>query len=534
MLVAIALAALGIQIEGPVLPPACSPGFQATALSVEESLQNRDFTAAAAKLKLLPKLVVGITWDDKKVPEAYRNSFRAAGEKAWEMWQSRMPGLQFKQAPNGEIHISFEPVLANRPGTNIPAANVQFWSEDPASPRIDFVIGLKRGSPLKPSEEIDVFDDVAYCIGSYFGLADGIADTDTMAPTDLPRTARTTISNLESMTIRANFAVVSQLSRAVQNQIAVIPTKADLFIDPVTLNSEPAIQGDRVEFHVQLSNHGNGPLSFMMVPDCGCTVVTEPGKVDPGSSRIVSLAVDTSNFVSDTIKHVAVFTNDPVNPVRVVTMNVHLKPRYRLLSPLGDTVVVPKTGLKFPLYLIPVPGSNLDPVSVTVTGTLGSKVTFAPWQGVLPDPELHEGPKMRKGFKVVLNIDGNIGRGINQATIQILTANAAYPNISYSINAQKGIVALPDIVSMGEVGRVPKTGRFLVSRPKAGFKILGITSNCKNISASVVPGTGPETYSIEVEYDGHGKSGDLIAAIKVKTSDPEQPIIDVPVTASIR
>ena len=534
MLVAIAFAALRLQAQGPVLPPSCSPSFQATVLSVEESLEKSDFSTAGAKLKLLPKLSVGVTWDDHKVPDAYRAAFRRAGEQAVSAWQKNSPGLHFEFVQNGDIHISFEPVLAKRPGTEMPAAHVGFWSEEPGSPRLDFVIGLKRGIPLKSSEEVDIFNDVAYCFGSYMGLADGISELDVMAPTDLPRPARTEISRVEGLTLRGNFQVVRQLEKAVQQKIALTPTKAQLFIDPVTLDSPPAIQGDRVEFNVQLSNNGNGPLSFSLVPDCGCTVVSEPGVVDPGSARIVKFAVDTTSFASDTTKHIAIYTNDPVTPVQTVTLNVHLKPSYRLLAPLGDSVVVPAGGLKFPLYFIPFKGSNLDPVSVTVSGTLGSKVSFAPWQGVLADPELHEGPKLRKGYKVVLSIDGEIGRSRNQATISILTANAQFPSITYSVNAQKGIIALPDVVSMGEVGRVPKSSHFQVYRPKAPFKILGITTNSESVTASIVPGTGPETYSIEVQYNGHGKSGDMIVSVKVRTDDPHQPVIDVPVIATVR
>jgi hypothetical protein len=503
-------------------------------LAVEDSLQKGDFTRAAAQLQLLPKVNVNLNWDDHKVPQGFRAAFRKAGDDAMSLWRGRIPGLTFSNGSKPDIRISFEPVLAKRPDTDLPAAHVSFWSEEPNSPRLDYVIGLKRGSPLKGSEEIDVFDDVAYCIGSYLGLGDGVIGSDTMAPTDLPRVARTSISGIEFATMKKNLQVVAILERAVKEQITITPTKADLFIDPMVLDSEPVIQGDRVEFHVQLSNRGNGPLTFSMFPDCGCTVVTEPGTVDPGSARMVSFAVDTTNFISNVSKHVAIYTNDPTNPVRVVTLNIKIRPRYRLLTPLGDTVVVPPTGLKYALYLIPALGTNLDPVSVTLSGTVPGKISYSPWQGVLPDPELNEGPKQRKGFKVQVDISGSVGSGRNQATIQILTANSEFPDIAYSFNTQKGIIALPDQVVMGEVGKVPKGAQFIVTRPKSPFKILGVLSNSPNLKASVVPGRSPDTYSIAIQYDGNARSGELLASVKVKTDDPKQPVIDVPVSATVR
>src|ERR1700722_3994855 len=122
MLVALAFAAVTFQNRGPILPASCSPAFQATVLSVEESLGKSDFAKASAQLKLLPKLAVGVTWDDTKVRQAYRTQFGGAGQKAMAMWSSLIPGLVFKDTAKGYIRISFEPVLAKRPDQDLPAA----------------------------------------------------------------------------------------------------------------------------------------------------------------------------------------------------------------------------------------------------------------------------------------------------------------------------------------------------------------------------------------------------------------------------
>src|SRR5471030_2226701 len=116
MLVASAIMALAIQAQGPVLPPFCSPSFQAAVLSVEDALQKSDFTIAAARHSMLPKISVGIAWDDRKVPEAYRQPFRTARDHAIAMWQGKIRGLKFDLVAKGDLHISFEPVLAKRSG----------------------------------------------------------------------------------------------------------------------------------------------------------------------------------------------------------------------------------------------------------------------------------------------------------------------------------------------------------------------------------------------------------------------------------
>lgn len=522
---------------GPILPPQCRPSFQATVLSVEQALQGGDFATAAERLRLLPTASITVEWDDSNAPSAYRDLYKKSGDAAMAMYKHLFPFLSFQSAKAGQanpdIKISFEPVLAKPPGSNLPASHVGFWSEDPAAPRLDFVIGLSRGAPLKASQETDVYDDVAYCLGMYFGLADAAFESSSMDPSDLPRLTRTGVSGTETSAVRRNMQVVEYLEDAVKNHARLLAVQPSLFLDPLVINSQ-AVQGDQMEFNVQLSNHGDGPLAFNLFPDCGCTIVTPPGVIQPKAMRLVNIAVDTAAFITGTTKHVAVYTNDPHNPVSVITLNIKIQPRYRILVPLGDTFNIPDGGMKFPLYLIPAKGTTLDPVSATITGPLDAKVKFSPWQGFLPDPEMNEGPKARKGFKFEIDIRGDIPTGRRQATLQIFTANADFPDIAYSINAQKGIVALPDNVQMGSVGAVPKSVRFEVTRPGPPFKILGITSNSRNIEANVVPGTGPNTYTIEVSYNGKAHSGELLAAVRVKTSDPKQPVIDVSVQAIVQ
>ena len=534
MLLAIAFAALRYQGQGPVLPPSCSPSFQATVLSVEECLQARDFAKAAEKYKLLPKMNIDVVWDDSKVPAAYKAQFRKASDEAFHMWKARFAGVKINRASKGDIRISFEPVLAKRPDTKLPAAHVSFWSEDPTGPRLDYIIGLKRGSPLRITEELDIFDDVAYCIGTYLGIADGAFDTYTMSNSDLPRTFRTSISVTEAKTVRDNLQAVFEIGKAIKEQRSITPTKADLFIDTMELTSEQAIQGERVEFHVQLNNRGDGPLSFSSFPDCGCTAVTPPDVIPPQGSKILTFAVDTTAFDHNTVKHVAISTNDPVKPVQMITLNVKVKPRYRVISPAGEIIVIPDGGMKYALYLIPASGTKLEPVSVTLEGGVVGTAKYQAWQGVLPDPERHEGPTPRRGYKITLDIKGVLATGVNPATLQIFTTSSEFPDIAYSFSVQKGIVVLPEELPMGEVGRVPKSLRMVVTRPRKPFKVLGISTNSKYIKAKAVPGDSTDTYSILVEYDGKAPAGELIASITIKTNDLKQSIIHVPVRANIQ
>jgi hypothetical protein len=543
MLLAVAFALLKVQSLGPVLPPDCSPQFQKAFYDVEEALQSESFDQAAQLFRLLPKKDITVTWVDDKVPAAYREAYHKAGADALAMWTTRLKGAKFKFGAHGDIQVSFEPVLANRPGTNFPAARVGFFGIDSSAPRLDFVIGLKRGSPVQDTEEVDVFNDVAYGIGTYLGIADGISPDNVMGTTDLKRIARVTVSSTEHIAATKNILAVDNLEIAVKNRVAIRVAKPGLFVDPVEMEGEPAVQGDRVEFRVQISNNGLAPLSFSFAADCGCTAVTAPGTVEPQSNKIARFAVDTRAFSTNITKHVTIFTNDPVTPSKVITLHVKVKPFYRLIAPLGYSVVVPDEGLKYPIYLIPANDSSLVPiqtsfsgpgVNVKVSPVIGMKSPPAIWQGMLADPERNEGPMLRKGYKFVLDIKGKMLPGRNPCTFQIFTANPLFPDLTFSMYAQSGIVVEPAYLNLGQVGHVPVTGQLLISEPGKALKILSVTCTSPHVHSIVKPYDSPGEYLASFQFDGKSDPGTLVATIRIKTNDHKQPLIEIPFMATIR
>ncbi len=540
MLLALVLTALGAQKPGPVLPPSCSPTFQSTVINIEQALQHKDLKEAGAQLSLLPKPLIRIQWDDHKAPEAFRQEFRKAGQDAIAMWAQTVPAvavslpasdskaatkrLTMDILPPGshekpDIRVSFEPVLGIRPNSDLPAGCVGFFSTDPSVARLDFVIGLQRGKPLTSSGTEDVFSDVAYAIGMYLGVADGPFRTYAMDPTDLPRSDPTTVSGTESNAVKQNFKAIAILQDAVNAGQPLAALKPSAFVDPLTITSEPALQGDRVEFHIQISNRGDGTLLYSMHPDCGCTLVSDPGKIDGVGTQMAVIAVDTMNFSTAMTKHVTVYTNDPLDPVRTVTMKIPIKARYRIITPLGETVVVPDGGLRVPIYLIPAPGSDLEPVSTSFQGLTG-KVSFAPWTGTLADPDANEGPKLRKGYKFVVAISGDLIPGRSPGTLQIYTTNPEFPSIVANFYAQRGIIAQPDDLSLGAIGRVPMSRTFTISRPGIPFKVLGVRTNSPNLTATSTLDKNGDYY-IKVDYDGKARKGDMLAAVLVKNERPQ-------------
>ena len=69
----------------------------------------------------------------------------------------------------------------------------------------------------------------------------------------------------------------------------------------------------------------------------------------------------------------------------------------------------------------------------------------------------------------------------------------------------------------------------ILSRPDKPFKVLSVESDVTFIKASLEPFKGSTNYKIVAQYDGTAPRGRFLAKITVKTDDPKQPVIEIPV-----
>jgi hypothetical protein len=203
------------------------------------------------------------------------------------------------------------------------------------------------------------------------------------------------------------------------------------------------------------------------------------------------------------------------------------------MLPPRQVVIAESDDITFTAYLFAPKDHPLKVKHVEMGGLPGS-VTFEPWEGTLADPDMNEGALPRKGYKFDLRIQ-NIPDGMQMAANLIVTTNdPVFDQINYAVFVQKGILALPPNVYMAEIGAAPRTMAFVVSRIGKPFKITGIDVDSSHLSTTFEPTKNVGEYKVIVKYDGKAAKGDYRATITVKTDDPKQPIVQVPVTATVR
>ena len=520
--------------DAPTLAPGCSAEFQAVCLAVEDALARGDVDAARRASAALPTRAFSIHWDDSAVPPAQRLEFAEARDQAAKMWARGIPDVEISVGARPDVRVRFAKRLPPALGEPHPAGAVFFASMDPADPRIDAVLSLERGSPPRPTQPADINNEVGFAIGAYLGLARSpLTFGPIMGRTDLPWFRFLTPALGEYRLARANLEASDALRKAVLKGTRLRPARPQLLLEQPVLATTPTLQGELIRFVVQVTNRGNAPLALEVRPDCGCLSATPRATLAAGDTMLLQASIDTTEFVGELHKRLIVFSNDPDFPVREIPLVVHVKPRYRLLSPAGPVVLAGATGTDLDVYLSLSDDAAFVPKTFKLNGLKG-KVTMQPWTGRLADPELGEAERTHKGYRFSVHLDDALPPGRGNASLVIDTDSDRFPTLHYSFSIQKGIVALPDQVYFGEIARSPRRASFLLSRPGKPFGIVAVRSDNPALKFTHMPVREQWEHLVSVQFDGTAPFGVLKATITVETDDPNQRTILVPVQAVVR
>lgn len=515
----------------PTLPPMAAPEFQAQVGAIQKALEKSDFATAQVLAAELPKLQFDLQWDDRKVasPEV-RKQFAAARDTAVLAWRDAVPAMKATPAATGQMKISFEPTLAADPETGAPAGLVVFTAEK--APRVAAAIALQRGNPLETTQPVEVYNDTLHAIGRYFGLARNLAPNSALSDSIPGSPARHGLTHVERTAIKQNLLIVDFLRKAVADKTPVKFQQAAAQVGPDRFEGE-ALQGDTVEFAVEIKNQGTGPLAFRVEGDCGCMVVTPPGTVPAQGKLDVNVALDTKEFTSQTTRNLRVYTNDPTEPVRVIPVSLNVKPRFRFLTPGGNARNIAETGSTFDVFLALPEGGDFSVRAARLSGLEG-KVTYERWEGTLPDPDRGEGPVKRKGYKFRLQVPSTLPSGRAMVGLNVVTDSLEFPTLTHTVTVQKGAVATPEELFLGDLGKLKKSASFMVTKPGSVMKVLSATIDARSLKATILPGRNEGEVKIRVDYDGTAPAGELSATVTLKLDDPKQPQLLVPILATVR
>jgi hypothetical protein len=501
-----------LQAVGPVLPFGVNRETHLAFLGAQESLSKGDVAGAKTFASLLPSREISFEWDGSLGPDA-----ATMRDRAIEEWIGSVPGLKFKPVAKGGV-LKF--VFAEKG----PGAELVFGD----SPRLVVTIAKKRnGDPIQPAV---VYNEVAFGIGSYLGLAPTPLFGSFMGRTEINTSRRTSLSSRESLIARQTLSAVATLRQLVQAGRPVTPARPQLEMSNDALGQTELNQGAKVSYKVAVRNSGNAPLVIQASPDCGCVAVTPITNLNPGEAGTLDVTIDTTEQRGRFRHRLIILTNAADRSSETIPLELDIRPRYRLVGSIGNLALLDSSADQYKVKL----WWNGDPFEVldaAIEGFEGT-ISVAPWTGDSPDPELNESTLDRKGYELTISADGDVAQGRNPATLVVKTSDKAFPELRYSFFIQRGIAVLPAQVSFGESSG-ERTGRVVLSCPGKPFKVLSVASDHSNVSGKLEGEGALAEHKILVRYDGKASTGDLSAVITVTTDNPSQPTLRIPVRVRV-
>lgn len=530
LIAAIVLASGPSQGMAPAVPAGTNQSFLEAVLKVEDALEKGDFAAASRALSALPKRKLRVKWDDKAVPAGFRAGFAAARDAALQGWQSFIADYHVEIVPDkADLVFQFSDDLPESP-EGLPAGAVHMFSVDPADPRLVTVIGTKRGRPSQPASAQDVRNEVTYAVSAYYGIERTHFPGTASFRSDLPLVGTTMVGQGEALMLGRIFRVVDRLAEAVAKKEKLVAARPRMQLEPLRMDLPPANQGDPVRFSIQVTNSGNATLNFRFVPDCGCIAPSHAPTLEPGGSTVVTVNVDTVNFVGELRHKFFVFSNDPEIPYREFPVSIDVEPLFRFVRPGPSVVQMGETGAETTIYLLFNPASKMVARDARLEGNAGS-VHGEPWEGEITD----RGKKLSgKGMRYHVKLARTPVPGRTSAALVVSTDNVNFPVVRTTIFAQRGIVALPEAVYFGEIPKSAAVASTRISRPDLPFKVLKVETDRPFLKATVKAEPGGAEYRVVVEFDGNADFGPLQATVTVTTDDPKQPKVVIPVMGTIR
>ncbi|MBS1717704.1 MAG: DUF1573 domain-containing protein [Armatimonadetes bacterium] len=507
--------------EAPMVAPGANRAFQEIVLQIEELLEKKDFEGAEKLTKWLPNQEIKFKIDETNLPPSLKLSIKEQVPKLTREWLINGLELTAKEdAANPDIIIRFQDTLPPDPDTKQKVGMAYFFNE--STPRLEAIIATKRSNG--PLNKLTLENEVQRAIGLYLGVENeaNARDLSGMRVQEPNSPGQYKPSNQERFTAMSNYAVGQKLIELIKNRVSVTPARPEIYIDPPSLDFEGVAQGDRIQFSYLVTNRGNAPLSFTVKPDCGCVITSTGEVVKPGGSTLVKASFDSSLYSGRVRKQIAIFSNDPVQNLKTVTVSFMIEPVYTLLNERKVRLMT-ESGADGEVTVVVNPKKKFKIDSAFLT-SLDGFVGFAEWK-----------ENGQIGYKLRVHVNPGALPPFVYANVVIHTDNVKLPEISLAIPIQTGILAQPAVATFGEVSNQESAqARVVLSRPGKPFKILSCDTDVAGLHLQSSDKKVSESHTVTLEIPKGFAKGAIIGSLLVKTNDPKQPTIVVPISGEVR
>ncbi|HXA18099.1 MAG TPA: DUF1573 domain-containing protein [Thermoanaerobaculia bacterium] len=349
------------------------------------------------------------------------------------------------------------------------------------------------------------------------------------------------------------------------------PVKAKKSVAPAEKKAEPAAKdaaprltivepikdygtiskGEKLDWSFLVKNTGDADLVITSAkPGCGCTVADFDKVIKPGETGKVTAHVDTTAFVGPIAKTVTLETNDLTTPTSQLTIHAIVKPyveafpagfvRFNLLH--GETEsqnVILYSEEEEPFAVtkveLPIDPTTNEPVK-WVNATYEKIATET-------DKAPNVGRPGQDQYKVKITVGGpDTKLGPLSDHVRIITTSKHQPEYVVSISGvvRPSFRIEPTALNFGEVSPVDVAATRTVIlhsnnlRAPESFVVSKVESSVPTVVSSVKPTANKGEYEVTLQIAKDAKPGDVDGTVKIYTNDKMNPIVTVPMKATIK
>lgn len=282
--------------------------------------------------------------------------------------------------------------------------------------------------------------------------------------------------------------------------------------------------GEAIKCTYTFTNTGEATLILSSVqPQCGCTAAGEWSRqVEPGKTGSIPIQFNTLNYQGQVIKTVTVVCNDKTQPTLFLQLkgNIYkpldVSPQLAVLNVSPDAESVSA--------MVTITNNTDEPLMLSAPES-NNKSFAAELRTTVPG----------KAYQLVVSTVPPLNQGGVQAQIGMKTSWTNQPvlNVSVFANVQPAIVLIPQHITLPPAP---------LANPQAPMvTIQNNSTNLLSLSDPVVNSQGVET---QLKVNQPGRSFSVVATfpqgfeipagqqleLSVKTTNPRQPLLKVPIT----
>lgn len=303
-------------------------------------------------------------------------------------------------------------------------------------------------------------------------------------------------------------------------------------------------KGDKLDWAFVVKNTGDTDLQILAAkPGCGCTVADFDKVVKPGETGKVTAHVDTTAFAGPIAKTITLETNDPSTPTAQLTIHAVVKPyveaypagfvRFNLLQGEADSQAVTLyseedepfqiTKVESPVDWIKVDYKKIDDPTQLAQGVGKAGQAQYKFNITAGGPDAKIGPIAEK-VRIITNSK-------HQGEYNVSVSGVIRP--TYRVEPSNG-------VNFGEVGPADSGAIRSVMlhsnnlKQPDSFTVTKAESSSPFVTAAVKQGANKGDYEVTLQIAKDAKPGDLDGTVKIFTSDKINPVVTVPVRATIK